>query len=228
MPAAPPAYWAQNCFAVSAPGLAPPALPLAPGVESDVTSCAWVPVGAPPPLSNLRVEKTALNGGKCYKLPGDIIACDYEIAIINDGPSPFLGPLSFTDAIPATASLSAFPGGWLCVGGPPVACDFGLCDRDPRRRIVHDARDGHDSAGTPRGRRLRHAQHLHAHRAVGTDENFFAGDDADTAEADAFLEWLLPDGTTLVTCDPTNLKTTKVAKGDCVASGGGYPLRLSW
>ena len=26
----------------------------------------------------------------------------------------------------------------------------------------------------------------------------------------------------LVTCDPTNLKTTKVAKGDCVASEGGY------
>ena len=57
---------------------------------------------------------------------------------------------------------------------------------------------------------------------VGTDENFFAGDDADTAEADAFLFWELPDGTTIVTCDPTNLKTTKVAKGDCVASGGGY------
>ena len=31
MPAAPPAYWAQNCFALSAPGLPPPALPLAPG-----------------------------------------------------------------------------------------------------------------------------------------------------------------------------------------------------
>ena len=47
MPAAPPAYWAQNCFALSAPGLPPPALPLAPGVESGATvSCAWVPVGA--------------------------------------------------------------------------------------------------------------------------------------------------------------------------------------
>ncbi|HET7211676.1 MAG TPA: hypothetical protein VFI85_08040, partial [Methyloceanibacter sp.] len=48
------------------------------------------------------------------------------------------------------------------------------------------------------------------------------GDDSDDAEADAFLEILLPDGTTLVTCDPTNLKTTKVAKGDCEASEGGF------
>ena len=57
---------------------------------------------------------------------------------------------------------------------------------------------------------------------VGTNENFFAGDDADTATADAFLFWELPGGALLVTCDPTNLKTTKVAKGDCVASEGGY------
>ena len=32
----------------------------------------------------------------------------------------------------------------------------------------------------------------------------------------------LPTGEVLVTCDPTNLKLTKVAKGDCVASEGGY------
>ena len=68
MPAAPPAYWAQNCFAVSAPGAVPPALPLAPGVDSKMVSCAWVPVGGPLPLSNLRVEKTALHGGACYKV----------------------------------------------------------------------------------------------------------------------------------------------------------------
>ena len=61
---------------------------------------------------------------------------------------------------------------------------------------------------------------------VGTDENFFAGDDADTATADAFLFWELPDGADLVTCDPTNLKTTKVAKGDCVAAGRRLSLRL--
>ena len=69
---------------------------------------------------------------------------------------------------------------------------------------------------------MRHAECFTLTAPVGTDENFFAGDDADTAKADAFLFWLLPDGTTLVTCDPTNLKTTKVAKGDCEASEGGY------
>ncbi len=57
---------------------------------------------------------------------------------------------------------------------------------------------------------------------VGTNENFFAGDDTSTAEANAFIEWILPTGEVLVTCDPTNLKLTKVAKGDCVASSGGF------
>ena len=222
MPAMPPAYWAQNCFAVSAPGLAPPALPLAPGVLSDTTSCAWVPVGAPPPLSNLRVEKTALHGGKCSKLPGDVIGCDYEVAIINDGPSPFLGPISFTDAIPATASLSAFPGAWLCVGGPPVACDSAAAIAIP----VNGSLTMPVTVTTPlaplEGAGCAMPNTFTLTAPVGAGENFFAGDDSDTAEADAFLEWLLPWGGTIVTCDPTNLKTTKVSKGDCVASDGDY------
>ena len=223
MPAMPPAYWAQNCFAVSAPGVPPPALPLAPGVEADNTSCAWVPVGGPPPLSNLRVEKTALHGGACYKLPGDIIGCDYEVAIINDGPSPFFGPVSFTDDIPATATLSAFPGAWLCVGGPPVACDSVVAIPIP----VGGSFTMPVTVTTPlaplegAGCTMPNTFTLTA-PAAGMDENFFGGDDADTALADAFMEWLLPDGTTIVTCDPTNLKNTKVAKGDCVASNGGY------
>jgi hypothetical protein len=29
-------------------------------------------------------------------------------------------------------------------------------------------------------------------------------------------------GVTHVTCDPSNLKITKIAKGDCVESAGGY------
>ena len=191
-------------------------------MSSSTTSCAWVPVGAPPPLSNLRVTKTALNGGKCYKLPGNVIGCDYEVEIINDGPSPFLGPLSFTDEIPGTASLSAFPGAWLCVGGPPVACDSAAAIAIP----VDGSLTMPVTVTTPlaplegAGCAMPNVFTLTA--PIGTDENFFAGDDADTAEADAFLEWLLPDGTTLVTCDPTNLKTTKVAKGDCEASGGGF------
>ena len=57
-------------------------------------SCAWVPVGAPLPLNNLRLTKTALHAGKCSKAPGDIILCDYEISLFNDGPSPYHGMLT--------------------------------------------------------------------------------------------------------------------------------------
>ena len=64
MPVAPPAYWAENCFAISPVGLPAPTPPPAPGTHSATMSCAWVPVGAPPPLSNIRVVKTALHGGK--------------------------------------------------------------------------------------------------------------------------------------------------------------------
>ena len=58
--------------------------------------------------------------------------------------------------------------------------------------------------------------------AGGSDDNFDAGDDADTAIADAFLSWVDAFGVLQVTCDPTNLKTTKVSKGDCVKSGDNF------
>jgi hypothetical protein len=224
MPAAPPAYWAENCIAVSAAGLPAPALPLPPGtLPGGAASCAWVPVGGPPPLSNLRMDKTALHGGACYKLPGDVIGCDYEIAIINDGPSPFLHAVSFTDDIPATATLAPFPAPWVCIAGPPpvacgtvgaVAIPVGGSITVPVTVTMPLAPLEAAGCGMPNTATIT--------VPVGTDDNYFAGDDADTAWADAFMEWLLPDGTTIVTCDPTNLKTTKVAKGDCVASDGGY------
>ena len=223
MPAMPPAYWAQNCFAVSAPGLAPPALPLAPGVESDVTSCAWVPVGGPPPLINLRLEKTALHGGACYKVGAALIACDYEIEILNDGPSPHMGAITFTDDIPAAATLSAFPAPWVCLGAAPVTCasaiavaiPVGGSVTVPVTATIPLAPLEAAGCGLPNTATL-------TVPGGGTPWNFFAGDDADTAIADAFMEWELPWGGTLVTCDPTNLKTTKVAQGDCVASDGGH------
>ena len=149
------------------------------------------------------------------------LACDYEIEIINDGPSPFLGPLSFTDDIPATATLSAFPGAWACVGGPPVACTSAAAIPIP----VDGAFSMPVTVTTPlaplegAGCTMPNVFTLTA--PIGTAENFFAGDDADTAIADAFLEWWTPAGV-FVTCDPTNLKVKKVAKGDCVASEGGY------
>src|SRR5262245_39234525 len=221
MPAAPPSYWANNCFAITAPGLPAPALPLAPGVESSTTSCAWVPVGAPPPLSNLRIEKTALNGGACYKLPGDDIGCDYEIEIFNDGPSPFAGVLSFQDEIPPAATIISYPPGWLCLGGPPANCGLGAAAIPAGGSVtapitVNIPLPALEGAGCT----LPNTAKIGA--PLGTDENYFAGDDADTAEADALLFWLLPDGTTIVTCDPTNLKTTKVTKGDCAVAGDGH------
>ena len=222
MPAAPPAYWAQNCFAVSAPGAVPPALPLPPGPhDSKLVSCAWVPVGAPPPLSNLRMEKTALHGGNCTKLPGDVISCDYEIEIINDGPSPFGGFLTFTDVIPATATLAPFPPGWVCLGGPPVTCGLAPPPIPAGGSITVPV-----TVTTPlapleaAGCGMPNTATLTA--PVGTDANYFAGDDADTATASAFLWWVDFFGVTHVSCDPTNLKTTKKAKGDCVAADGGY------
>jgi hypothetical protein len=222
MPAMPAMYWAQNCFAISAPGVAPPALPLAPGVDADNRSCAWVPVGGPPPLSNLRVDKTALFGGACYK-SGAVIRCDYEIEIINDGPSPYFGPVTFDDTIPAAATLVApFPGGWGCVLGPPLTCTNPFVGIPVGGSITFPL-----SLTVPlapleiAGCVMPNSATLTAPPA-GTDPNFFGGDDTGMAEANAFLFWELPTGEVLVTCDPTNLKVTKVAEGDCVVSDGGY------
>ena len=87
-------------------------------------SCAWVPVGAPLPLSNLRLTKTALHAGKCAKAPGDIILCDYEIDLINDGPSPYHGMLSVKETVPAASTLTVGDPAWTCAGGPPdYACN---------------------------------------------------------------------------------------------------------
>ena len=217
-----PGYWVQNCFAVSAPGLPPPALPLAPGATSPAASCVWVPVGAPPPLSNLRMVKTALNGGACYKAGIDI-RCDYEIEIINDGPSPYFGPVTFDDTFPAAATLVApFPAGWGCVFGPPLTCGLAAAAIPVSGSITVPVSMTIPLAPLEiAGCTMPNTATLTV-PAAGTVSNFFAGDDTSTALADAFIEWVLPTGEVLVTCDPTNLKLTKVAQGDCVASEGGY------
>jgi uncharacterized repeat protein (TIGR01451 family) len=223
MPPAPPAYWAQNCFAVSAPGAVPPALPLAPGVpHSNLVSCAWVPVGAPPPLSNIRVVKTALNGASCYKVGFAVLRCDYEIEIINDGPSPYFGPITFDDVFPPAATLVApFPAGWGCVFGPPLTCSTPAAAIPVGGSITFPVSMTIPLAPLEIAGCVMPNTATLTTPAAGTDFNFFGGDDTSTAEANAWLEWWTPAGL-IVTCDPTNLKTTKVAKGDCVAATGGY------
>ena len=224
MPLGPaPGYWARNCIAVSAPGVVPPVLPPAMPAPSNV-SCAWVPVGAPLPLNNLRLTKTALHAGKCSKAPGNIILCDYEIGLINDGPSPYHGMLSVDETVPAASTLTVADPAWVCAGGPPVygcntlaAADIAVGATLKLLLQVSIPLAPLEAAGCS----LPNTAAIVA-PAGGTAANFDAGDDADTAVADAFLSWVDGFGVMQVTCDPTNLKTTKVSKGDCVASGDNF------
>ena len=215
---APPGYWARNCIAVSAPGVAPPALPPAAPIPSNV-SCAWVPVGAPLPLNNLRLTKTALHAGKCSKAPGNNILCDYEIDLINDGPSPYHGVLNVKETVPAASTLTVGDPAWTCVGGPPnYACNtLAAVDIAVGAKLTVPLQVAIPLAPLEvAGCSLPNTAAIVAPLGGGAD-NFDAGDDADTAVADAFLSWVDIFGVTQVTCDPTNLKTTKVSKGDCVA-----------
>ena len=224
MPLGPaPGYWARNCIAVSAPGVVPPVLPPAMPAPSNV-SCAWVPVGAPLPLNNLRLSKTALNAGKCAKAPGNIILCDYEIGLTNDGPSPYHGMLSVDETVPAASTLTIADPAWVCAGGPPVygcntlaAADIAVGATLKLMLQVSIPLAPLEAAGCS----LPNTAAIVA-PAGGTDANFDAGDDADTAVADAFLSWVDGVGVLQVTCDPTNLKTTKISNGDCVASGDNF------
>ncbi len=224
MPLGPaPGYWARNCIAVSAPGVVPPVLPPAMPAPSNV-SCAWVPVGAPLPLNNLRLTKTALHAGKCAKAPGDIILCDYEIGLTNDGPSPYHGMLSVDETVPAASTLTIADPAWVCAGGPPVygcntlaAADIAVGATLKLMLQVSIPLAPLEAAGCS----LPNTAAIVA-PAGGSDANFDAGDDSDTAVADAFLSWVDGFGVLQVTCDPTNLKTTKVSNGDCVASGDDF------
>ncbi len=180
-----------------------------------------MPVGAPLPLNNLRLTKSALHAGKCSKAPGDIILCDYEISLINDGPSPFHGMLSVDEKVPAASTLTVGDPAWTCAGGPPVyACNtLAAADIAVGAKLTVPLQVSIPLAPLEAGGcSLPNTASIVA-PAGGSAANFDAGDDADTAVADAFLTWVDIFGVTQVTCDPTNLKTKKVSKGDCVAAG---------
>jgi hypothetical protein len=185
-----------------------------------------VPVGAPAALSNLRIVKTALNAAKCSKAPGDILLCDYEIDVINDGPSAFHGGLTVSDTVPAASTLTVMSPAWACVGGPPVY----TCDPNP---LAPDDIPVVGAVSIPveisiplapleaAGCALPNTAAITT-PAAGTADNYHGADDSSTATADAFLSWVDGFGVTHVTCDPSNLKTTKTSKGDCVVAGIGF------
>jgi hypothetical protein len=224
MPMGPaPGYWAHNCAAISAPGGVVPALPPAAPVPANV-SCTWVPVGAPLPLNNLRLSKTALHGGKCSKMPFNVILCDYEISLTNDGPSPYHGMLTLNETVPAASVMTIGDPGWVCAGGPPVygcnplaAVDIAVGATLTLPISVSIPLVSIEAAGCT----LPNTAAI-VFPAGASDANFNPGDDSDTAVADAFLSWVDAFGVLQVTCDPTNLKTTKVSKGDCVAAGVNF------
>ncbi len=219
MPPAPANYWARNCAAVSAPGLPAPALP--PAAPGDTAiSCAWVPVGAPGPLSNLRMEKTPL---VCDKSGPMTVRCEYEIAIHNDGPSDFHAPVSMTETVPAGATLTLAVAPWACLGGPAYNCaTAGAIDIAAGATLTLPV-----SVDMPRAPLEAAKCWLPNTVALtaplgGTDANFDAADDSATAIADAALIRFDEGGPAeLVLCDPTNLATKKTAK-DCTISGDGF------
>jgi hypothetical protein len=219
-------YWAHNCISAAAPGAPPPALPPPSGVVDNAVSCAWVPVGAPLALSNLHIKKTALHAAKCSKAPGDIILCDYEIDLVNDGPSPFHAAITVNDTVAAGATLAVLSPAWTCAGGPPVYA----CTSNPPGPVdipVGGALTIPVEISIPlapleaAGCALPNTAAIVA-PAAGAADNYDGADDGSTATADAFLEWVDGFGVTHVTCDPSNLKTTKTSKGDCVAAGAGF------
>jgi hypothetical protein len=222
MPAAPPNYWAHNCFSASAPGQPAPALPPGPGVDPAAVSCAWVPVGAPPPLANLRISKSPLT---CHKQGADQVRCHYDISLENTGPSPSTALIAFDETVPANSTLASIGATWSCLGGPP---SYGCTTAAAPIIAPGDALSIPVAIDLERG--PLEAQKCWAPNKVaitspvgGTAQNFDAADDAAIATADA--AWIRFDEggpLELVLCDPTNLRTTKVADGPCVVDEDGY------
>lgn len=221
MPAAPPNYWARNCIAATAAGQPAPALPPAPGLNADLTSCAWVPVGAPPPLANLRITKSPLT---CHKQGPVTVRCNYEIEILNNGPSPSTSLITFTETVPPSSTLASIAAPWACVGGPP-----GYTCTTAAAPVIAPGSHLTIPVSIDLDRAPLEAAKCWAPNTVaitaplgGTNQNFDAADDTSIATADA--AWIRFDEggpLELVLCDPTNLATKKVAKGDCENTADG-------
>ncbi len=217
MPAAPPSYWAQNCFAAFDPGFAPPGGPFpspggpgGPGFGSPANpACHWVKAGNPPPQSNLIISKSNI-GDTCDSSIGTGVAsCEYEINIKNDGPSPFNNVITIDETTPPGSNLFLDPN-WPCAGGPPVStCTSpAAIPIAPGDTFTLKATIQIPALLTEPTCQVPNTVAITA--PVGAPWNILGGDDtANATHNTALIATLNPDGTVSVACDPTNLKTEK-------------------
>ncbi|MCH9765525.1 MAG: DUF11 domain-containing protein, partial [Alphaproteobacteria bacterium] len=210
-------YWAHNCFTVTDPLFGPLPGPPGPGAGQ---SCMWTEVLPVEVASNLKIEKTALNGGKCQKAGGDVIECDYEIEITNEGEVPFSDFVSLDETVPEKATLTSGDPGWVCGGpAPNYKCNSGgsvdLIKGASTSFPVKISMPLPDLEAN--GCKVTNRVKITA-PAGGSQSNFKITDDEAEASADAFLQWWVG-GMLFITCDPTNIKTEKIAKGPCTKIG---------
>jgi|GEM_PF-2676282 len=119
LPAPAPGNPVQNCASVfwGVPGMPPDDNPGPGGDFGSDNRCVSTFIGAG---FDLDIAKTG--PAECYE--GGL--CDYSISLTNHGPNGTLGVLSFTDTLPAGATLEAVSdGGGLCNAGAAgtVRCD---------------------------------------------------------------------------------------------------------
>lgn len=219
---APGGYWAKNCFGALDPALLPLG-PVPPGLGGGGGACVWVHV--PVPEANIKLEKTALNGGLCDKV-GANLQCKYEIAVTNMDAIAYNAPLKIKETVPAGATLIAATAPWACAGGPPdYTCDTGAAVNIPPGGktafnvtvsipvVTSEA----TMCKVPNTAKI-------TVPAGGAAPNLQAGDDEDSAIASTFgIFWEDPiTHITFIMCDPTNLKVEKTARGDCTEAGDQY------
>ena len=104
-PGPPPGYWAHNCIAVSAPWRAATRAAARGGRRRQLGELRLGAGRRAGRAQQSAHRKTALNAAKCTKAPGDIILCDYEIGLINDGPSPYHAASTVKETVPAGATV---------------------------------------------------------------------------------------------------------------------------
>jgi hypothetical protein len=210
-------FWAHNCFALSGPDNPPP------GALSESGTCAWVKVGNPPPLANLEMTKTA---GPCAKQGAGQVRCEFSLTVTNTGATPFSDVITFDEKTSPTGVIGSLDAAFSCAapaGGTSSCTTAAAIDLIPGQSRTFDIFVDTpvldvDAAAcfTPNTIKIT--------SPVGGEKNFNGADDEDSAVGDsALMEFFDPaTGLTTVICDPTNLRTTKVATGDCVKGGSGY------